>query len=252
MYQEERQNWILNYVNQHKKASIQELSQLTETSVVTIRADLYALQKKGLLVKTHGGVLANSYHMNDVIPSDVKFQKQINEKRKVAKMALKYIQDGDVLILDSGSTILELARQIEASHLTVVTNDLQIALELAKKPGIDVTVSGGTLIPGVYTLAGYETVEFYRKIRVEKLFMSCDAIDAEFGISNRDKREIAIKQAMIQAAKEVTVLADHSKLHDTVFMQVTGFDKVHRLIIDDIDEQDKKHLQEIGVEVIAG
>ena len=87
MYQEERQKKILKYVNENKKISVKELSELLDTSVVTIRSDISKLQDKGLLIRSHGGVMANSYKIDDVIPSDVKFQKHKNEKKKIAAMA---------------------------------------------------------------------------------------------------------------------------------------------------------------------
>ncbi len=251
MYQEERQKIILDYVTQKKKATTKELSEMLNTSVVTIRSDLSVLQQNGLLVKTHGGVMINSYRINDVIPSDIKFQKHKEEKRKIAEIGNRFIQDKDILIIDSGSTTLELARCIHSKDLTVFTNDLQIALELSKKKGINLHVSGGTLINGVYTLAGHESVDFYKRLCVEKLFMSCDAIDAEFGISNRDIREVEIKKAMIKAAKEVIMMVDHSKMNSKVLMKVAEFSEITTIITDEIPDELRKVIESQGVQVIT-
>lgn len=251
MYQEERQKIILDYVTKNKKATTKELSEMLNTSVVTIRSDLASLQGKGLLVKTHGGVMINSYRINDVIPSNIKFQKHKKEKQRIAEIANRFIQDKDILILDSGSTILELARCVHAKDLTVFTNDLQIALELSKKKGIHLNVSGGTLIEGVYTLAGHDSVDFYKGICVEKLFMSCDAIDAEFGISNRDIREVEIKKAMLKAAKEVIMLADHSKMNEKVLMKVADFSEIDKIIADELPDDLRKIIESRGVQVIT-
>lgn len=251
MFQEERLKFIVDYVTKNKKASTKELSELLSTSVVTIRADLKILQEKDLLVKTHGGVMINSYKINDVIPSNVKFQKFKREKAKIAELANRYISDGDILIIDSGSTTLELAKCITAENLTAFTNDLQIAIELSKKRNIDLTVSGGTLIPDVYILTSYEAVNFYKHLHVEKLFLSCDAIDAEFGISNRDKREVEIKKAMLKAANEVILMADHSKMNNSVLLQVADFEDIDKLIADDIPADLRAVIQSKGVEIIT-
>ena len=128
---------------------------------------------------------------------------------------------------------------------------MQIALELSKKIDIDLTVSGGTLIPGVYTLAGYESVEFYKGIRAEKLFLSCDAVDAEFGISNRDKREVQMKKTMIQNASQVYMMADHSKIGSSVLMKVADFKEIDYFITDQIDENLKRYIENKGVQVIT-
>ena len=216
MFQEGRLKFIVDYVTKNKKASTKELSELLSTSVVTIRADLKILQEKDLLVKTHGGVMINSYKINDVIPSNVKF-----------------------------------AKCITAENLTAFTNDLQIAIELSKKRNIDLTVSGGTLIPDVYTLTSYEAVNFYKHLHVEKLFLSCDAIDAEFGISNRDKREVEIKKAMLKSANEVILMADHSKMNNSVLLQVADFEDIDKLIADDIPANLRAVIQSKGVEIIT-
>ncbi len=251
MYQEERQKLILEYVNRKKKVSTQELSENFQTSVVTIRSDLNALEKKGLLVKAHGGAMDNSYKINDVIPSDIKFKKNVSEKKKIAAIAKRYISSNDVIIIDSGSTTLELAKVIEDENLTVYTNDLQIALELAKKPNVVLNVTGGELIKGVYTFAGTETSDYYLNISADKLFLSCDALDLEFGISNRDKREIPIKQNMIKASREITLMLDHTKLNSKVLMKVTDLDNLDRIIVDQIDEPLRKAIEKKGIEVIT-
>lgn len=251
MFQEERQRIILDYVKENKKASVKELSNLLNTTVVTIRSDLKKLQDEGSITKTHGGVLANSYTINDVIPSDVKFQKFKDEKKKIAQIAKRFITDKDILIIDSGSTTLELAKAITQKELTVFTNDLQIALEMSKKPDVKLTVSGGALIPSVYTLAGPEGVKLFEDIHVNKLFISCDAIDKDFGISNRDKREVDLKKAMLNAADEVYLLADSSKIGQKVLIKVAGFEAFDYFITDSIEDDFKEFIEAKGIKVFT-
>lgn len=250
MYQEERLKLITDYVNQKKQVSTSELSKKFNISLVTIRSDLNILSDKGLLVKTHGGAVTNSYRINDIIPSDVKYKKNTAEKRKIAKLANRYINDGDVIILDSGSTTLELARVLQAKDLTVFTNDLQIGMILSKNPNVKLNMSGGELISGVYTLAGYETENYFKKVSVDKLFLSCDALDVDFGLSNRDRKEIGFKQAMIANSKEITLLIDHTKLNSKVLMHVANINELDRIIVDEIREEDYRKFNRYGVEII--
>lgn len=250
MYQEERLKLITDYVNQKKQVSTSELSKKFNISLVTIRSDLNILSDKGLLVKTHGGAVTNSYRINDIIPSDVKYKKNTAEKRKIAKLANRYINDGDVIILDSGSTTLELARALQAKDLTVFTNDLQIGMILSKNPNVKLNMSGGELISGVYTLAGYETENYFEKVSVDKLFLSCDALDVDFGLSNRDRKEIGFKQAMIANSKEITLLIDHTKLNSKVLMHVANINELDRIIVDEISEEDYRKFNRYGVEII--
>lgn len=250
MYQEERLKLITDYVNQKKQVSTNELSKKFNTSLVTIRSDLNILSNKGLLVKTHGGAVTNSYRINDIIPSDVKYKKNSAEKRKIAKIADRYVNDGDVIILDSGSTTLELARVLQAKDLTVFTNDLQIGMILSKNSNVRLNMSGGELIRGVYTLAGHETENYFKKISVDKLFLSCDALDVDFGLSNRDRKEIGFKQAMIDNSKEITLLIDHTKLNSKVLAHVADIWELDRMIVDQISDEDYQLYSRYGVEII--
>jgi len=251
MYQEERQKLILEYVNKYKKVSIKELSEEFDTSVVTIRADLNYLAEQSLLIKSHGGAMTNSYKINDIIPSDIKFETRVKEKKIIAEIAKKCLEKNDVIIIDSGSTTLELAKAITNEELIVYTNDLQIGVELAKKPMVTLNLSGGQLIKGVYTLSGYETVDYFNNFNVDKLFLSCDALDLEFGISNRDRNEIAIKKAMIRGAKEIILMLDHTKLNSKVAQKVSEISVLDKIIIDEIDNDTKVKLENLGIEVIT-
>lgn len=251
MYQEERQKKILEYVNKHKKVAIKELSEEFNTSVVTIRADLGYLASQSLLIKTHGGAITNSYKINDIIPSDIKFETRVKEKKYIADIAKRYLEKGDVVIIDSGSTTLELAKAINSEELVVYTNDLQIGVELAKKPYVSLNISGGEMIKGVYTFAGYETVSYFENINVDKLFLSCDALDFEFGVSNRDRNEIAIKKAMIKASKEILLMLDHTKLNKKVAQKVAEVSVINKIIVDEIDAETKSKFESLGIEVIT-
>ncbi|MBQ0035438.1 MAG: DeoR/GlpR transcriptional regulator [Firmicutes bacterium] len=251
MYQEERQKKILDLLNENKKISVKELSKILDTSVVTIRSDVKKLQNNDLLVKTHGGVMVNSYKIDDVIPSNIKFQKHRSEKKKIANLTARFINDGDAIIIDSGSTTLELARKITQNELTVFTNDLQVALEISTKKNVKLIVTGGSLIPGVYTMTSPESVETYKQIHVQKLFISCDALDLEFGISNRDKREVDIKRAMLKSADEKYLLVDSSKLNQKVLVKIAELKEFDYLITDKIPTELKNQIEMLGVKVIT-
>ena len=135
MYQEERLKLITDYVNKNKQVSTHELSEKFKTSLVTIRSDLNILSEKGLLIKTHGGAVTNSYRINDVIPSNIKFKKNVAEKKKIAKLASRYINDGDVIILDSGSTTLELAKILKAKKCNDIIEKITVDSSRADSAG---------------------------------------------------------------------------------------------------------------------
>ena len=247
----ERQEQILNYINEKQHVKTQELAQAFDASLVTIRNDINELAKRGLVIKTHGGAVCCQHSPNMEIPSVIRFQENIESKQAIASLAVQLIEDGDVIILDSGSTTLEIARRITAQNVTVITDDIKIAVTLADRGGISLMMTGGTLLPSVYTLVGAQAINFIRTIRVKKLFLGCDAIDFEWGISNRTMEEIQVKDAMIHAAHEVIAVADCSKFNRQVFARLCGMEALNTLITDRIEPDVRERLESLGLRVLT-
>lgn len=249
MFQIERQEKILSYINEKQKVSTKELSDVFEMSAVTIRSDINSLARRGLIIKSHGGALSIQSLMSLEIPSVRKFQQNVENKQQIAALAVEMIRDDDVIILDAGSTTLEIAQRIHSNHVTVITNDLKVSVALAEKTNISLLVTGGQLIPSVYTLAGADTIDFFSRVKVNRLFLGCDAFDFSWGISNRTMQEIAVKQAMINASKQVIVVADHSKFDHQVFAHVCDLERIHALITDSIQPEQREQLEQRGIRV---
>ncbi|MDD2960332.1 MAG: DeoR/GlpR family DNA-binding transcription regulator [Lachnospiraceae bacterium] len=250
MFQIERQEKILEYINKTKKANTNELANKFNVSKVTIRRDIDILASQSLIIKTHGGALALTNSLQSEIPYSYKAEHNPSAKKAIGIMASTLINDGDIIILDSGSTTLEIARRIDQKNITVVTDDIKIAMELSGKDNITVIVCGGTLSDPVYTLTGNTAVEFFSKLHVNKTFLGCDAVDFSFGISNRTYGEVDIKSAMIEAADEIIMVTDDSKLDKKVFCHLCSISKIDKLVINQIDERNRKGFTDSGVEII--
>lgn len=250
MFQIERQEKILEYINQAKKANTDQLAIAFDVSKVTIRRDIDILADKGLLIKTHGGAVALTNTLLHEIPYSSKAEVNLAAKKKIGLTASAMIEDGDIIILDSGSTTLEIAKNIEKSNVTVLTNDIKIAMELAHKKNVHVIVCGGNLNSPVYTLTGNLSVDFFKRLHVNKTFLGCDALDLEFGISNRTYEEVDIKTAMIHAAEEVIMVTDNSKLDKKVFCYLCDISTIDKLVINQLDERHRKAFMEKGVELV--
>ena len=132
MYKIERQEKILDYINKNNRASIAELSEMFKVSKVTIRTDLEDLEGKNLVNKTHGGVVCKDIGISSEIPYDVKTKSNIQQKQRIAKRASKFIKKGDVIILDSGSTMFQLVEWLPEG-ITVITTDILVAVEIVKR-----------------------------------------------------------------------------------------------------------------------
>lgn len=250
MFQIERINKELEYINLQGRASINELSALFSISKVTARADVNELVRKKLVTKTHGGVMSLAHRGSMEIPWEAKYKMHAEAKRKIGRKAAKFIEDNDVVILDAGSTTLEVVRYISAKNVTIITNDIYIGVEVAKaKNKMKLIVAGGELEDSVYTLIGENTVKFFSWIRADKVFLGCDAYDLDFGISNRTMREVSVKQAMMKAGGRVFALTDSAKLNKQVCYKICNPFDVKEFIVEKIDPNLQAMMEAGGVAV---
>ena len=251
LFRIERQEKVLHYINEKQTVKTQELAKVFKTSLVPIRNDINELATRGLVIKTHGGAVCRQHSPNTEIPSVIHFQENIESKQAIASLAADMIADGDVIMLDAGSTTYEIAGRIKAKGVTVITNDLKIGITLAERGDVSLIMTGGSLLPSVYTLVGTEAIDFINCIKVKKLFLGCDAIDFTWGISNRTMEEVHVKNAMIQAAHEVIAVADCSKFNRQVFARLCGLERINTLITDRIDAEARERLENFGVRVLT-
>lgn len=251
MYKIERQEKILNYINKENRASITELSEMFQVSKVTIRSDVDELEEKGLVNKTHGGVVSKTIGISSEIPYELKSQNNIKEKQRIAREALKYIKEDDVIIIDSGSTTFWLAERLPEG-ITVITTDILLAVEIIKsKKDIRIVMPGGEVEKSVYTLEGIDSIRYFESLHADKLFLGCDALDLEFGVSDRSRKCAATKKAMIEASTEVFLLTDSSKFESKLASKVCPLEKVDILIVDSIKDELKEKCQDLGTKVIV-
>jgi DeoR/GlpR family transcriptional regulator of sugar metabolism len=207
----ERQNAIVNLLAERGFASVAELCQMFSVSEMTVRRDLSELEKQGLLQRTHGGAtVAESAFFQ--ISFKAKLTQFVAEKERIGKAAAEMVRDGDVVILDSGSTTTQVARHLKDKRITVVTNALNIASELLDCPQIEIHVAGGLLKKLPVNLVGPQTAAFFKEVRADKLFLGVEGVDVNGGLTVPDVIEAPAKRAMISCAGQTIVVADHSKL----------------------------------------
>ena len=248
----ERRSKIIELLEERKIVKVADLSQMFGVSEATIRRDLAKLAQEGLLKKTYGGAIieerSRSWGALEAGPDLF-----LEEKRRIGKAAAELVKDGDTISLQAGSTTLQVARCLAGrNNLTVLTNDIDIAQELAKSPGIKVNLSGGILREGTRVLVGPLAEQSIRQFHVDKAILGVSAISLTEGLTNVDLLDAQIKIAMIKGADEVIVVADHSKLGKVHFAKVAPITAVNKLVIDDgISPEDIAALEAQGVEVIV-
>lgn len=250
MYGEERKSIILEYVQQHSRASVQELSLHLQVSESTIRRDLKELEEAKLLNRTHGGAI--SLHVVNFEPTYREKEDRFRqEKEAIARKAAELVEEDDTILLDSGTTTFHLAQALKSfSRLNVVTNSLILAQELQGVAGIDVLITGGTLRPETLALVGPIAEQALDMIRVDKAFIAANGLDLGAGLTTPNLIEAAIKSKMIKTAKEVILLADSSKAGKITFAKFAEITEIQKCIIDNgVPESMVKEMRKLGIEV---
>ncbi|EDM36062.1 transcriptional regulator, DeoR family protein [Pedobacter sp. BAL39] len=250
----ERHQIILRKVEESGHVNVQELSTQMMVSDVTIRKDLKLLEDKKLLYRTHGGASKTNPYTNDK-PVAEKEQLNAEEKKTIARTAAAMISRNDSIIIASGTSVLALARAINADgHLTVITSALNVALELSQHPNVEVLQLGGQLRQNSSSVMGPYAEQILTDVSCSLLFLGVDGIDLETGLTTTSLMEARLNQKMIDAAQVTIVLADSSKFGKRGLGKICGLDQIQYIITDSrISEETKKSLEEKGVNVmIAG
>lgn len=251
---EERRRAVLEMINRQGRVVISDLSRYFNVSSVTARADINALSKRDLLVRSHGGAIRKADIAVD-FPLDVKESQHHEEKVRIGHAAAGLLQEGQTLLLDSGTTTLEVARAVrkrKLSRLTLVTNSLPVAWELSGVPEINLIMIGGVLRHISRSFAGPQAQKMIADLRVDHLFLGVDGLELEMGLLTPDILEAELNAAMIRSAREVTVVTDSSKIGRSSLSLIAPITSAHRIITDSgITPHHHELLKGRGIEVIV-
>nr|WP_191884585.1 DeoR/GlpR family DNA-binding transcription regulator [Streptomyces mutabilis] len=245
MFAAERRQLILEMVRANGAVSLRELARVVQTSEVTVRRDVRALEAEGLLDRRHGGaVLPGGFTRESGFPQ--KSHLATAEKTAVADLAAGFVEEGEAIVVGAGTTTQELARRLaRVPGLTVVTNSLLVAQALAHANRVEVVMTGGTLRGSNYALVGSGAEQSLQGLRVSKAFLSGSGLTAERGLSTSNMLSASVDRALVQAAAEVVVLADHSKLGTDTMFQTVPTDVITRLVTDEPPAHDDRCATEL-------
>lgn len=234
MLTEERRGEIVSLLQKHGKVQVRELSRRFQTSEVTIRTDLKELHQRGLVYKSHGGaVLPNLVSGNTEPTLQEKFDKQTDEKARIGAAAAEFINDGETIILDSGTTTHEIAKRIKTrKDLTVITNGINIALELTGVKGIQIILLGGVLRHNALSIVGHFAEQMLQQLTADKLFIAADGCTLEHGISTSKFEESRINQVMVSISREKYLTADSSKFGKNSLSRIVSLWEMNGVITD--------------------
>jgi DeoR family fructose operon transcriptional repressor len=254
MYAEERQQAMAQLVSERGRLSVAEISEQFDVTTETVRRDLSALERMGLLRRVHGGAVPASSLA--VIESGLGERDQANtaEKELVAKAALDQLPPpGGTVLLDAGSTTGRFASLLPRDHrLTVITHAVPIAARLAGMPQVDLHLLPGRVRTTTQAAVGADTVTALHHLRVDVAFLGTNGITVEHGLSTPDHDEAAAKRAMVGAARRVVCLTDASKVGTEASIRFAALDEIDVLVTDSsIDDDDRQAFEDAGAEVVV-
>lgn len=228
----ERRNEILERLQREKRVVVSELSQHYQVTEETIRRDLEKLEHDGLVVKSYGGAVLNEQNIVG-LPFDVRKNQCVAEKQKIAGLVEGLVSEGEAVMLDVSSTAVYIARELKKKEkLTVITNSVEIIVELYDMPKWTVISTGGTVREKSFALWGPHTDEVLSSYHVDKAIISCKGLDLENGITDYVEQDASSKRMMLRAAKERILVADYTKFDTTAFTKVTDWAFITKIVTD--------------------
>jgi DeoR/GlpR family transcriptional regulator of sugar metabolism len=232
-----REQWVLEHLLRAGEISVDEICSEFKISVATARRDLETLEKRGRLRRTHGGAISVEPLLYEAFRHVSSYREQAekfaDEKRRIALAAAELINEGDTIALTPGTTTTQIMRGIPPyKNITVVTNTVNVAMELSNRPGVSVFVTGGFLHGGWFSLVGQAAADALRRIFVDKIFIGANGLHAAQGVTAYHPDEAAVNTIMVQQAREKIVVVDHSKIGVVATHQFCPIQAVNRLITD--------------------
>lgn len=232
LYTVQRRNEILKILREEGSISVNQLAEQFGVSGTTIRLDLTALEKTGVVLRTHGGAMLSSViEREPLIPE----RKNNEEKERIAGKAVSFLRENETVLIDTGTTMQALAAAILNSpitRLTVYSNDLDVLRTLEKKEYFELHLLGGVIRNGFHYTAGNQVIAELGNYHFKKMFLATSAISPEYGLTTANSDLAEIKSAMIAASEEVILLTDSSKMHHVLFQRFAGLSAVDTLITD--------------------
>ncbi|MDG1021241.1 MAG: transcriptional repressor AgaR [Emcibacteraceae bacterium] len=247
----ERRKNILECALRDKSVLVDRLAEDFGVSTVTIRSDLKFLDKKNLLVRTHGGAVINNV-LSRELSLDEKSRKQNTTKKKIALKVSSLIEEGDAIIVDSGTTTAEVALLLRKfKNLTVMTNGLNVAQNLMGYAGVEIHMTGGKLRQKTGSFYGAMAEQQLRLYRFSKVILGVDGFNINIGVTTHFEQEASLNRVMCESADQVIVATDSSKFEHSGFYKIVDTEDIEVLVTDTgISDKIAQKLEQSGIELI--
>lgn len=250
MLQAERRNYIIELLNKDGKVIIEDLAKELNVSEMTIRRDLQYLEEHKLITRTHGGAVLHNL-LTEEIPYTKKAEQNIEEKQRIGLYASSLVEEGDIIILDAGTTNMEIAKGIVGiKNLKVITNDLMIGAFLSRYDGIEVYCTGGIIQRDTGACLGTQAIEFLKNINADIAFVGASSIDIKRGITTPTMDKAQWKKEIINSAERAILVADSLKFGKVSFAKICPLNRFDLIITDTgISHGIREELEELDIEI---
>jgi DeoR family transcriptional regulator of aga operon len=247
---EERRQYIVGLAQKHGRVLVEELSESLGISRITIRKDLDYLQGRGLLNRTHGGALLPGNGALSDPSLQEKEGRHSQEKLRIAAAAASLVQEGQCVLLDSGTTTTAIARALKRfTHLTIITNAVNIAGELSGTD-FEVLLTGGSLRKNSFSLVGPLAEDMLQDMHADILFLGVDGFDLEVGLTTPNVMESRVNRAMVKASSIVVAVCDSTKFNRRSLSKIVDATAIHHVITDsDLTPETAEALRSVGIKL---
>ena len=250
LFIEERRNEIVKYIDKVEKATIEDIINLLKISKSTVRRDLIDLERKGLIIRTRGGALKKKYFKYEFSLNEKK-DLNLNKKKKIACIARRFINEGDIIYISGGTTTLELAKILfNIKNLVVFTNAINILLELVNNSDIRIKLIGGDFRGKTFFMVGQDAISYLDRYNFDKAFIGVNGVSNE-GFTTPNELEAIVDGKVIKKSKEVFILTDESKIGAIAFSTICKIKDVNFIITNkQFNSSLGKDIQKNGVKII--
>lgn len=257
LYPEERLARIMEIINEKKKVEVEELVDTFSVTGATIRADLRELQRRNLVTRTHGGALLMDESIDRIHTKEdpiyrERIQDNLDDKAAIGMLAAGLINDDDSIIVDDGSTTLQVIKSLDPDmRVTVLTNGLDICYELLRHPKAIIYSTGGKVNKEDFSYYGNVALEVTSRFNASKAILGTSGISVERGVATPSEEKSALKRAMIRNSDQVIIVADHTKINRTSFIDVCPIEEIDVLVTDNRAPADfVETLRSMGIRVL--
>lgn len=251
MYPEERRQLIVDRARRSGRVGVSALATQLDVTPETVRRDLTELERQGFVRRVHGGAIPVE-RLRLETPVAERLGEMVEEKARIARVAVELIPDGGTVALDAGTTTGAIVEALPpGADVTIVTNGLPIATALVGRPGVEVLLAGGRVRPRTLATVGDTAGRFIRSLTPDVTFVATNGVTVEDGLTTPDLDEAAVKRSYVEAGGRVVLVADHTKVGQRHFVRFADLDQIDTFVTDEgADDELVAPFSEAGVEVV--